>query len=301
MRSLILVALIQWSKHPAPVIESITNNRESQQAFDAVYILMPTSANIERIVRDFSGGRQQYAGAHLFFIDGPPPLVLWISATILTPLQYSLGGGTLPATHVLARRTISSRPAGPLHQLLGWVRSVLCKCARHSPESMALAIEAHAFSLRVPEHFFSVYSPPRSDSTARAERDRAQEGIRFAAKCVRIDRCLSKPSLPCSCSPADRECVYLTQRVSVYQILYPRKSRAPRCTAPARDYPPRGTPHERELAAVADEPCARRASTPGRGSGSGGALARPSVRSSGSAGRVQARQPRLPGTFVDFL
>jgi syntaxin-binding protein 1 len=40
-------------------------------------MLMPTSANVDRIIRDFSGGRQQYAGAHLFFIDGtlPPPFV----------------------------------------------------------------------------------------------------------------------------------------------------------------------------------------------------------------------------------
>jgi syntaxin-binding protein 1 len=53
------------------VIESITNNREAQPGFDAVYMLMPTSANVDRIIRDFSGGRQQYAGAHLFFIDGP--------------------------------------------------------------------------------------------------------------------------------------------------------------------------------------------------------------------------------------
>jgi syntaxin-binding protein 1 len=34
-------------------------------------MLMPTSTNIDRIIRDFSGGRQQYAAAHLFFIDGP--------------------------------------------------------------------------------------------------------------------------------------------------------------------------------------------------------------------------------------
>jgi hypothetical protein len=55
------------------VIESITNNREAQPGFDAVYMVMPTSANVDRIIRDFSGGRQQYAGAHLFFIDGPSP------------------------------------------------------------------------------------------------------------------------------------------------------------------------------------------------------------------------------------
>jgi hypothetical protein len=56
------------------VIESITSHREAQPGLDAVYMLMPTSANVDRIIRDFSGGRQQYAGAHLFFIDGPSQL-----------------------------------------------------------------------------------------------------------------------------------------------------------------------------------------------------------------------------------
>jgi syntaxin-binding protein 1 len=37
----------------------------------------------------------------------------------------------------------------------------------------------------VPEYFFSMYSPPRSDATARAERDRLEEDIRFVAKSVR--------------------------------------------------------------------------------------------------------------------
>ncbi len=47
-----------------------------------------------------------------------------------------------------------------------------------------LAIESQAFSLRVPEYFFSMYSPRRSDATARAERDRLTEDIRFVAKSV---------------------------------------------------------------------------------------------------------------------
>jgi len=71
------------------VIESITTNREPQPGFDAVYMLMPTSANIDRIIRDFSGGQQQYAAAHLFFVDGPsahlPPSVSK-SVWGLTPL-----------------------------------------------------------------------------------------------------------------------------------------------------------------------------------------------------------------------
>lgn len=51
------------------MIESITTNRDPQPQFEAVYMLMATTQNVERVIRDFSG-RQQYAGAHVFFIDG---------------------------------------------------------------------------------------------------------------------------------------------------------------------------------------------------------------------------------------
>jgi syntaxin-binding protein 1 len=37
----------------------------------------------------------------------------------------------------------------------------------------------------MPEYFFSMYCPLHSDATARAERDRLEEDIRFAAKSVR--------------------------------------------------------------------------------------------------------------------
>ena len=33
-------------------------------------MVMPTNQNVDRIIRDFANGRQQYAGAWLFFIDG---------------------------------------------------------------------------------------------------------------------------------------------------------------------------------------------------------------------------------------
>lgn len=61
----------------------------------------------------------------------------------------------------------------------------------------SLAIEAQAFSLRVPECFFSMYSPVRSGATARAERDRLMEDIRFVAKSVRRP----PPSPPLSILP----------------------------------------------------------------------------------------------------
>ena len=55
---------------PFTVIEAITNYREPQPTMEAMYIVMATSQNVDRIIRDFSNGQQQYAGAHLFFVDG---------------------------------------------------------------------------------------------------------------------------------------------------------------------------------------------------------------------------------------
>ncbi|KAI0251793.1 Sec1-like protein [Lactifluus subvellereus] len=127
------------------LIESITSNRESQQGFDAVYMVMPTSANVDRIIRDFSAGRQQYAGAHLFFIDG------------------------------LADELFQRLTSSPAEPFLRGLQDLYVNFG---------AIEAQAFSLRVPEHFFSMYSPVRSDATARAERDRLEEDIRFVAKSI---------------------------------------------------------------------------------------------------------------------
>lgn len=52
------------------VIESITSNRDPQPEFEAIYLLMPTSQNVDRVIKDFSNGFRQYAAAHLFFIEG---------------------------------------------------------------------------------------------------------------------------------------------------------------------------------------------------------------------------------------
>ncbi|KAK1923455.1 Sec1-like protein [Papiliotrema laurentii] len=37
---------------------------------DAIYLLTPTSQNVDRIIADFSQGRRTYKSAHLYFIDG---------------------------------------------------------------------------------------------------------------------------------------------------------------------------------------------------------------------------------------
>jgi hypothetical protein len=64
------VILPQADRRFVAVIESITKYREPQPEFEAVYLLMPTTHNVDRIIRDFSDGTRQYAAAHLFFIEG---------------------------------------------------------------------------------------------------------------------------------------------------------------------------------------------------------------------------------------
>lgn len=72
-----------------PVIESISNNRELQPDFEAVYMLMPTTQNIGRVIKDFTNPKQ-YAAGHLFFIEGERvparrPLTIWLLILLREP------------------------------------------------------------------------------------------------------------------------------------------------------------------------------------------------------------------------
>lgn len=51
------------------MIESVSSHRQSQPGIEAIYFLMPTTQNVDRIIQDFSGAEPTYDGAHLFFID----------------------------------------------------------------------------------------------------------------------------------------------------------------------------------------------------------------------------------------
>lgn len=55
------------------IVENIEMQRSPQSTFEALYLLCPTSQNIERIIRDLApeqGRPPQYAAGHLFFVDG---------------------------------------------------------------------------------------------------------------------------------------------------------------------------------------------------------------------------------------
>ena len=53
------------------------------------------------------------------------------------------------------------------------------------------AVESQAFSLKSPEQFFSLYSPPKTDNAFKASRERLEEGIKFMSKMVRLFSCIS--------------------------------------------------------------------------------------------------------------
>ncbi|KAI9464216.1 Sec1-like protein [Boletus coccyginus] len=137
------------------LIESISNYREPQQ-FEAVYILMPTTQNVERIIKDFSNDRQQYLGAHLFFIEG-----------LSEPLFQRL----------------TSSPAEPF--LRGLQELFL----------NFWAVEAQTFSLNSPGLFFNIYSPPRNEAAFKTTRSRLEEELLFVSKSI-TNLCITLNEFP---------------------------------------------------------------------------------------------------------
>ncbi|KAH9930294.1 Sec1-like protein [Fomitopsis serialis] len=138
------------------LIESITNYREPQPGFEAMYLLMSTSQNVDRIIRDFSDGNQQYAAANLFFIDG---------------LDEQLF------------ERLTSSPAEPFLKTLQELFINFW------------AIESQAFSLKLPGAFFNMYSPPRSESAFPPARERLEEELRLASKML-MNVCITLNEYP---------------------------------------------------------------------------------------------------------
>ncbi|RDB23678.1 Protein transport protein sec1 [Hypsizygus marmoreus] len=127
------------------LIESISNYRDPQPGFEAMYLLMPTSQNVDRIIKDFSNGTQQYSAAHLFFIEG------------------------------LDEQLFQKLTASPAEPFLQGLKELFLNF---------WVTEAQAFSIQDPGLFFSLYSPPRSDAVFKPSRIRLEEDLRFVSKMI---------------------------------------------------------------------------------------------------------------------
>lgn len=104
-------------------VENIEHNRQPQPTFEACYLLTPTSANIDRLIRDLApqqGRPQQYAAGHIFFVDA-------LSEQLLHKL--------------------TSSPAEPQ------LRQLIEIFTNFWPN------EGQAFTLKSPRSFFSLFQP----------------------------------------------------------------------------------------------------------------------------------------------
>ncbi|KIJ55031.1 hypothetical protein M422DRAFT_64178 [Sphaerobolus stellatus SS14] len=137
------------------LIETINSNRTPQQ-FEAIYMLMPTTQNVDRIVADFANGRQQYQAAHVFFIEG--------------------------LSENLVNRLVSS-PAEP------YLKALKELYLNFWP------IESQAFSTNTPGMFYSLFTPPHSPTAVKGARLRAEEDLRFVARCI-LNICVTLEEYP---------------------------------------------------------------------------------------------------------
>ncbi|KAH8116520.1 Sec1-like protein [Phellopilus nigrolimitatus] len=116
---------------------------EPQPDQEAMYLLMPTTQNVERIVAEFSAGRRQFKRVHLFFLDS-------LAEDLFALLTQS------PAIPFLACVTELYLNFWP--------------------------VEAQAFSVEAPAMFFSMFAPPRGEQKIKAARERLMEELRLAAR-----------------------------------------------------------------------------------------------------------------------
>lgn len=85
---------------------------------------MPTTQNVDRIIADFSGGRKQYAAAHIFFMEGDVKLCLTRLTGLLIWL-FRLIGTIGQSSRQFNRRTLSESLERVISQFLAYVLFLL--------------------------------------------------------------------------------------------------------------------------------------------------------------------------------
>ncbi|RXK36602.1 syntaxin-binding protein 1 [Tremella mesenterica] len=115
------------------------------QNLDALYILTPTSQNVERIIADFSGGRRTYKSAHLYFIDG--------------------------IDDRLAQRLTSNLPGDILQAFV----ELYCNF---------WAFEDRVFTMKLPSAFYSMYGPLGGAASADLALEAFGDDLKYAGRSI---------------------------------------------------------------------------------------------------------------------
>ncbi|PWN29630.1 Sec1-like protein [Jaminaea rosea] len=143
-------------------VENIEHNRSPQSSFEACYLLTPTSANVDRLIRDLSppppGKQPQYAAGHIFFVDS--------------------------LSDVLLQRLTTSSAEPQLRQLIEMFNNFW-------------PIEAQAFSLKSPQSFFTLFQPiGGAYGPDQSEAMSAIEGDLFFATQTLLNVCVTLNEFP---------------------------------------------------------------------------------------------------------
>ncbi|KAK4689862.1 syntaxin-binding protein 1, partial [Tremellales sp. Uapishka_1] len=113
---------------------------------DAIYLLTPTSQNVDRIIADFSNGRRTYKAAHLYFIDG-------IDDRLAQKITDALGGmGVLEAFVELYCNF--------------W------------------ALEDRVFTLKTPAAFYTMFGPLGGVTAAEMAMDAFEDDMKVAGRSI---------------------------------------------------------------------------------------------------------------------
>lgn len=96
-------------------IDLITSFRAPEPNMDAIYLLMPTTQNIDRIIRDFTD-KQTYAGAWLHFTDRE---CLRRVLCIDFETYYRNNGKAVTTPRAVSRKSLLAEDLGYVYQFLG--------------------------------------------------------------------------------------------------------------------------------------------------------------------------------------
>lgn len=160
---------------------------------DAIYLLTPTTQNVDRIIADFSQGRRTYKSAHLYFIDGMCCPLSWSR-----PHATWMNWGSPPFALTFADDVgIDDRLASRLTEnlppdvLMAFVE-LYCNF---------WALEERVFTLHSPWSFFTMFGNPGGAASADLAIEAFEDDIKVTSRSVR--------SAPVSVSP------YRPRRLSI--------------------------------------------------------------------------------------
>ncbi|KAJ9097825.1 hypothetical protein QFC19_006693 [Naganishia cerealis] len=130
-------------------IDPLMSPREPQPTLDAVYLLTPTSQNVQRVLADFAAGRRTYKHVHLYFIDG-------ISDRLAEQLTNAL----------------------PEDALQSFVELYCNFWRKRSPPPL----ESQVFSTKMPSSFFTMFGNPGGIVAAELAQDRFEEDVKLMSR-----------------------------------------------------------------------------------------------------------------------